>query len=133
MAIDVLAAQAWAAAFALALHNAEEVLLNLPAWADAHPQTAAFNWSSGSDAFSIIALVIVVMAIGFALWVQLRPAVWMRLLLRLLAWVMLINAASYMAISLYTGSLMPGVVSAVIILVPVFSLIVRGTGPRAAA
>lgn len=128
----MLAAQAWAASLALALHNAEEVALDLPAWADAHPQIAAFNWSSGSDAFSIAALIIVLLAGGLALWVQLRPATWMRHALRILALVMLINAASHMALSLYTASLMPGVISATFVLVPVFAWIIRGNGRDAA-
>lgn len=131
MAIELSAARFWVAAFALALHNAEEVWRDLPAWADAHPATAAFNWSSDSGAFATIAGLIVFAVVGLALAAQFRPAPWMAPLLRALSIVMLLNAASHIGLSLYTGSLMPGVITAVFVLVPVFLWTLGMKKPRA--
>jgi hypothetical protein len=123
LANNTLAARAWAAALALSIHNAEEIALGLPGWAEAHPQTAGFNWSAGSNAFMFTAVLLMGAAFLSALMAQLSPRRWMGAWLKVVAVVMLVNAASHLALSVYTGSLMPGVVSAFLVLLPVFGWI----------
>jgi hypothetical protein len=113
-----LAARAWAAAFALALHNGEEVLLGLPAWGRSHPDYAMAIWSD--TGFALVAMLLVLAAILFGLWCQFRPHRWQAPLLRLFAFVMLLNTGSHLALSLMTGSLMPGAVTALLVVPPVF-------------
>lgn len=119
-ASDLVAARFWAAALALGLHNAEEIALDLPGWASSHPELVTLTWSANSAAFTITAVLLVGAAVLFALGAQLRPQRWMSSALRLFAIIMLVNAASHLALSIWTGSVMPGTWTAGLVVLPVF-------------
>jgi hypothetical protein len=59
-------------------------------------------------------------AVLFALEAQLRPQRWMSGALRLFAIIMLVNAASHLALSIWTGSVLPGTWTAGLVVLPVF-------------
>lgn len=112
----------WVAAIlAFALHAGEEALSGLPQWATVHPLVPWMASMLSGDRFILVAgaLTLVVLAVG-GYAVAVRPG-WSGLLLRVLAWVMLANAASHVVLSILTMSYMPGLVTAVLVLVPVFS------------
>lgn len=76
------------------------------------------------ERFLFTAAGLTLLVLAMALAASLRPGRWTEPALQILAWVMLANAASHIGLSLLTGSVMPGVVSAVFILLPVMSWIV---------
>lgn len=104
--------------FRLGAPHGEEVLLGLPAWGRARPDYAMAIWSD--TGFALVAILLVLAAILFALWCQRRPHRWQASILRLFALVMLLNTASHLALSLVTRSLMPGLVTALLVVLPVF-------------
>lgn len=114
----------WAAATAAFLiHNAEEVIFGLPAWANAHPTAGWVATMMPEQRFvpAVIGLSIVVLALAvLGTW---RPAPWSRQVLRFFAVVMLLNAASHVGLSLWTASIMPGLWTALILLLPVLGWI----------
>lgn len=125
MATRPLAAQAWAAAAALALHNAEEVLGGLPAWGRAYPRYSLAIWSDRT--FAVLATVLVLAAGCFALWCQCSTNRWQNRVLGLFTVVMLFNVASHLALSVMTASRMPGLLTALSVNLPVFGCIVWRT------
>lgn len=81
-------------------------------------------WSDAAFAIIAVLLVLAAVAFAFALWCQFRPHRWQAPMLRLFALVMLLNAGSHLALSLITASIMPGLVTALLVIVPVFGWIV---------
>ena len=120
----------WAAAFlALLIHNAEELLLNLPAWAAAQPQ---WRWAAGvmpEGRFQAVVMVLTLLALLLAIVGTVRPTRWTEALLLLLAGVMLFNAATHIVVSLLARAAMPGVVTSVVLVLPVM-LWILASRPR---
>ncbi len=111
--------RAWAAATAAFLvHNVEEVARDLPDWVKSFPLASWLNWMS--DGRFAIAVAVLTVAVGaLALFCIATGPRWSRLALSIFAIVMLLNAASHVALSLWTSSLMPGVVTAALVITPV--------------
>lgn len=118
-----LARRAGAAALALFVHNSDEILGDLPGWAAARPELGWMARAQAGHWFVPTAIGLVVLAAGLALWAFMAPARWMETALRLFAWVMLFNAATHLALGLMTASVMPGLISAMLVLVHVFGWI----------
>ena len=120
-----------AGALAFLLHNGEEALADLPGWSEAHPQLGWMAAVMPRERFLIAAAGLTLLVLALALAASLRPGRWSEPVLQVLAWIMIVNATSHVALSLLTGSIMPGVISAVLILLPVMGWIVA-TRPRQA-
>lgn len=103
-----------------AVHNAEEVIRNLPEWARAH---GVFDPFAGRGVFAMVVIVLTVAAsiIGYIL--EHRKSYRSPDVLRILCWIMIANAIWHVGISLQHGSAMPGAISAIIML-PVFGWLV---------
>jgi hypothetical protein len=114
--------RAWAAAVAAFLvHNVEEVALDLPAWSAAHPVLPGAPWLVSLPAFTIATGVLTIVVGATAPFAMATGPRWSRLALAVFALIMLANAATHLALSLWTSSLMPGAVTAALLVVPVFS------------
>ena len=114
---------------AVALHNTEEWLLGMTGWVAAHPWMPGRFLHGDQQQFGL-ALVIVtaaVLAIGvIAVWTR---AKWSAETLVCVAYALIINAGSHLVISAVSWSLMPGVISGVLVLLPLGLIIVRALPP----
>lgn len=111
--------RAWTAtATAFLLHNVEEVVLNLPDWSASHPAPPWFSWMQQPGVFAI-AVGALSLAVGCcAIYAIATGPSWSRWGLTLLATVMLLNAASHVGLSIMTSTLMPGVITATLVVAP---------------
>lgn len=114
-----LARRAWVFALCLALHNADELLGDLPGWVAAQPALATMAWLQAGGWFVPAAIGLLFAVVGFALWAQLAPHPWMGLILKAAAALMLANVLSHIVLSFLVGSIMPGTVTALAVLAPV--------------
>ncbi|RCV48367.1 HXXEE domain-containing protein [Marinitenerispora sediminis] len=120
----------WALAVAaLAGHNAEEWRFGMGGWISAHP------WLPGSSLHAdptqlALALAIVTTAVFLiaAVAVVSRPA-WSPEVLGCLSYALMCNGAGHLVLSAASWSLMPGVVTGVLVLLPVGLLTVRSLPP----
>ena len=120
----------WAAASAaFFIHNAEEVLFGLPDWAAAHPQVGWIATAMPQQRFGAMVILLSVIVVALAVIGTLRPLRWTRFVLRLFASIMLLNAASHIELSLLTGSIMPGLWTAVVLLLPMMGWIAVRPAP----
>lgn len=124
--------RAWmAAAAAFLIHNVEETTLDLPGWSVAHPVLTWFGWMEQPGLFSI-AVGIMSLAVGCgAIYAIATGPSWSGWVLHLFAFVMLLNALGHISISLMTSSLMPGVITAVLVILPVMAGVFWVTRDRA--
>ncbi|MDP3740087.1 MAG: HXXEE domain-containing protein [Hyphomonadaceae bacterium] len=128
--------RAWAAAMAAFLiHSVEEVALNLPAWVGAHPVLPWLGWMAPAGMFATVVGVLTAVVGGLAIYAMATAPRWSRRVLIVFAAVMLGNAASHIVLSAMTSSLMPGVATAGLVVVPVFAgvlwAVLRRAQPRA--
>lgn len=115
------------------IHNLEEAIAGLPAWEMVHPVLPWMNWMASGKAF-LVALGVLSVGVSLTALVAacVRPG-WSRIALRMLAIILLLNAASHLALSIVTRSLMPGVITALFIVFPVMLWIIwttRTSSPR---
>lgn len=108
----------WVCLFSLlVVHNAEELLLGLPAWTREHPWFP--DRVSGSYDTFIPAVVVVICAGGvLAVYAVLRRPRWSRPALIVATGLLALNAVSHIVASLVTQTVMPGLYSSVLIVVP---------------
>jgi hypothetical protein len=113
--------RAWATAMtAFLVHNVEEVIGDLPSWAASQSLLPWLGWMAGSGPFVISVGVLTLAVGGIALFAMTTAPRWSRAALVVFAVVMLGNAAGHIALSLWTSTLMPGAVTAAIVVAPVF-------------
>ena len=120
--------RAWAAAMAaFLLHNVEEVASDLPAWVAAHAILPWLGWMAPAGWFTTAVGVLTLAMGGLALYAMSTAPRWSGWALIVFAVLMLMNAASHVALSVMTSSAMPGVVTAAAVNVPVFSAVLWAT------
>lgn len=114
-----------ATAGAVVLHNIEEWLFDMTGWVAAHPGLPG-RALHGDQAQFEVALVIVTapVLILAATAVAFRPR-WSAEALVYVAHAIVINGASHVLLSILTWSLMPGVITGVIMLLPVGALVIH--------
>lgn len=103
------------------LHNAEEILLNLPKWAASH-QALPLTYSWAVFTSLAVALTLIAMGAGFLLEKRQSPRSAPTLVL--FSVLMGLNALSHIVLSLINQSFMPGVYTATLLLLPGCSWIV---------
>lgn len=103
-----------------AAHNLEETMAMANGWAVRHLPRVSWNadqWPLFAGAASALTL-----ALGLVAWrLRHRPersVTWLRIFL----WIMLVNAIWHVGASVYSRSLAPGVVTAVVLILPLYSL-----------
>lgn len=115
----------WSAAFAaFTLHNIEELWFDLPRWSMQQPSLMWMAAIMPPQRFvhSIIVLsCLVILLATVSAWLSRKVRI---MLLRLFAWIMVLNALSHMVLSGLTRSLMPGVLTAVVVILPVMTWII---------
>ncbi len=99
-----------------AVHNTEEVLRNLPEWARAHGALTLFS-SRTEVMIAVIFLTAAAATVGYTL--ERRSSRSSAVVLQVFCWIMAANAVGHIVGSLLYGSIMPGALSAVVML-PVF-------------
>ncbi|WP_423464189.1 HXXEE domain-containing protein [Promicromonospora sp. MS192] len=114
---------------ALAVHNAEELVRDLPGWQAERP------WLPGgavygdqaqfAGALAIVTGAVLVLAVAA---VAGRTA-WSAPVLVCVGYALLVNAMGHVLLSVVTWSLMPGVITSVLVLVPVAVLLARTLPP----
>lgn len=124
--------RAWAAAMAAFLaHNVEEVVSDLPAWATAHPVLPWLGWMAPAGLFTA-AVGAVTLAVGaLALYAMTTAPRWGSWALAAFAVVMLLNAVSHIVLSVMTSTMMPGALTAMVVIVPVFAAVLWAVLRRA--
>lgn len=112
--------RAWMAAVsAFLVHNIEEIVLDLPRWSAAHPALPWLAWMEQPGAFTL-AVGVLSLAVGLcAIYAIATGPSWSGRALAIFSSIMLLNAASHVALSVMTSSPMPGVVTALLVITPV--------------
>ena len=104
---------------AFAMHNAEEVIAFSSGWSAHHLPRLAWTVSYWPE-FAIAATVLTLVSILVAFALRHRPRTSSKLL-QIFLWVMLGNVLWHIGVSVYTRSVAPGVVTAVLLLLPLYS------------
>jgi len=110
-----------------ALHNSEEIFFNLPTWV---AQRSQIDWlkSLYQQPFAyelfvavVIGLTVAAAIIGYRVVTQ--NSIRSKIILGLFCLVMIFNAGTHILQSVYAQSLMPGVVTSVSLVIPVYTYI----------
>ena len=114
----------WAVALIVfAAHNLEETIAMANGWAIHHlPRLSwtADQWPIFAAAATVLTLIVGLIAWNF--WHRPERSIrWLKIFL----WIMLLNAIWHIGVSVYTQSLAPGVVTAVFLILPLYSLILH--------
>ena len=99
------------------LHNCEEIIMNLTAWSTMYNLTL---FDMNRALFITVAVLLTMASIITAIVLEYRKSPTSLRVLRVFCWMMLFNALSHVALSIYSASYMPGVVTAVVLLIPVY-------------
>lgn len=110
---------AWIAAFLA--HNAEEVASDLPAWSERQTLIPWLGWMGPPGAFTAAVTILSLVAGAVTLYAIATGPRWSGLVLGILAIIMLVNAATHIALSVATGTLMPGVATAALVVAPMMA------------
>ncbi|MBI9049430.1 MAG: HXXEE domain-containing protein [Anaerolineaceae bacterium] len=116
----------WLFTISFILHNLEE-LIRMPIFLDQHMHTYpaffqkfAGNWQPQSFSLSIWILNFLAVVLAFVLTINVEKR-WAHLTITFLAGIMIINALMHIAQSLFLGSIVPGLVTAVFLILPISS------------
>lgn len=114
---------------ALAVHNAEELLRDLPGWQADRPWLPGSALYGDQPQFAVALAVVTGLALVLAVAAVVWRATWSAQVLVCVGYALLVNAAGHVLLSLVSWSLMPGVLTSVLVLVPVFVLLTRALPP----
>lgn len=109
-----------------AIHNAEEAIFGMPEWLANY---GFFLVTTEYESIAIIInysllLILTIAAAVVAYLLEKRQSQQSALYLEIFAYIMLINAFSHIGLSLYTDSIMPGLVTSVVLLLPICGYII---------
>ncbi len=102
-------------------HNAEEALLDLPVWSAAHSPARWTSWGEHPGRFEIAVGALSLVVIALAIWVTTRKPAWSKPALQVFAVIMLVNVVTHISLSVMTGSAMPGLTTALIVIAPMMT------------
>jgi Protein of unknown function with HXXEE motif len=103
-----------------ALHNAEEVLVFSTGWSDRHLPSVGLK---ASDWLGFAALtVFLTAAIATMAWALRNRPKTSSTTLKIFLWIMLLNVAWHAGVSIYTSSLAPGAITALLLVLPIYAL-----------
>jgi len=104
---------------AFTIHNAEEVIAFSSGWSARHLPRLASTVSYWPE-FAIAATALILLAILVVFALRNRPRTSSKLL-QVFLWAMLLNVLWHIGVSVYTRSIAPGAVTAVLLLLPLYS------------
>lgn len=109
-----------------AIHNAEEAIFRMPEWLATHgffPIPTEYETVAIIINYSLL-LILTIAAAIVAYLLEKKQTPKSASYLEIFAYIMLINAFSHIGLSLYIGGIMPGLVTSVVLLLPVCGYIV---------
>lgn len=107
------------------LHNAEEWLLGMTGWIAAHPWLPGRALHGDHAQFALVLAVVTAAVLAIAVTaVAARPR-WSAEVLVCVACALMVTGGSHAALSLLSWSPMPGVISGVVVLLPLGALVVH--------
>lgn len=104
---------------ALALHNAEEWMRDLPAWSAASTIVPEFLAADVHRGFGLALVLVTLAPVVGAIVIRRAAPKTEPMWLAILAWVLIANALWHVVLSFVTWTLMPGVFTAMALLLPV--------------
>lgn len=120
----------WAATvLALAVHNAEEWLLGMTGWMAAHPWTPGRFLHGDQQQFALALVIVTAAVLTIGVVAVSTRAKWSAETLVCIAYVQIINAGSHLVVSVVSWSVMPGVITGVLVLLPLGLIITRALPP----
>lgn len=117
-----------AGVLAVTLHNLEEWLFDMTGWMATHDRLPGSSLHGDQDRYAAALVLVTLALLAVAIVALAARATWSAGVLVCVGYVLLANASSHVLMSLVAGSLMPGVVTGVLVLVP-FGLLVLFTLP----
>lgn len=120
----------WVAAVAaLALHNAEEWLLDLTGWIADHPWLPGRSLHGDQAQFALALLIVTAIVLVIAVIAVVAKPKWSAEVLVCVAYALIINAVSHLVVSAASWSLMPGAITGTLVLLPLGVIVVRSLPP----
>ncbi|WP_193105453.1 HXXEE domain-containing protein [Brachybacterium sp. FME24] len=113
----------------LALHNAEEWMFGLTRWIDDHPWMPGGSLHGDQAQFGLALALVTVAVLATAITAVVSRARWSEAALVSIAYAVIVNAGSHLVMSAASWSLMPGVVSGALVLLPIGLLVTRSLPP----
>ena len=120
----------WAAtAGAVVLHNVEEWLRDMTGWIAAHPWLPGRSLHGDQAEFAVVLAIVTAAVLAIAvIAVAIRPR-WSTEGLVCVAYALMVNGAIHIMLSLLSWSPMPGVISGIVVLLPLGALVVHMLPP----
>lgn len=116
----------WAAtAGAVVLHNTEEWLLDMTGWIAGQSWLPGHSWHGDRAEFALVLAIVTVAVLGIAGTAVVTRPRWSAEAAVCVAYALMINGGSHVVLSLAAGSVMPGAISGVAVLLPVGAFVVR--------
>lgn len=120
----------WSAtAIAVVLHNAEEWLLGMTGWIAGHPWLPGGSLHGDPAEFALVLAIVTLAVLGLAAVAVVTRPRWSATVLVCLAYALMVNGASHALLSLLSWSPMPGLISGVVLLLPLGALLSRALPP----
>lgn len=114
---------------ALAVHNAEELARDLPGWQADRPWLPGGALYGDQAQFAVALAIVTGVAVVLAVVAVSTRAAWSASVLVCVGYALLVNAAGHVLLSIASWSLMPGVLTSVVVLTPVAVLLTRALPP----
>ncbi|MFE7504394.1 HXXEE domain-containing protein [Promicromonospora sp. NPDC057488] len=116
-------------AMALAVHNAEELARDLPGWQADRPWLPGAALYGDQGQFAVALAIVTGAALVLAVVAVTTRATWSAPVLVCVSYALLVNAAGHVLLSIVCWSLMPGVLTSVVVLAPVAVFLTRALPP----
>lgn len=116
-------------AASIVLHNSEEWLLDMTGWIADHPWLPGRSLHGDQAEIALLLALVAAAVVGLSLTAVILKPPWSAEVLVCVAYALMVNAASHSVLSLLSVSMMPGVITGLLVLLPLGLLIVRVLPP----
>ncbi len=114
-----------ATAGAVVLHNAEEWLLGMTGWIARQSWLPGHSLHGDQSRFALVLAIVTGAVLALAVTAVVVQPRWSAEVLVCVAYALVINGVSHVVLSLLSWSVMPGVVTGVVVLLPLGVLVIR--------
>jgi multisubunit Na+/H+ antiporter MnhE subunit len=114
---------------ALVFHNLEEWWLGMTEWIAARSWLPAHSLHGDQDKFAVVLAIVSGAVLMLALTAVFARPSWSSEVLVFVAYAMMVNGSSHAVLSLLSWSLMPGVITGSIVLLPLSAFVIRKLPP----
>lgn len=118
-----------ATALVVMVHNTEEWLFDMTGWIADQPWLPGRSLHGDQAEFALVLAIVTAAVASIAVTAIVARPGWSAEVLSCVAYALMANAASHLVMSLLTWSPMPGVVSAIAVLLPFGVIVVRAVPP----